>query len=148
MPFLMLYATDKNALKTVRNWYRRHPEFFVGQLDNKVFLLKNTGEILAYATKLMLKYKGFVDLFVIETISLRDIPENVRRVAEWMETRPRIGLKRALEKLGIHNLKELQKEKLQYYKSSSKKLSKRSRNPDSTGLIYTSQVMEKKNSRN
>jgi len=146
MPFLMLYATDRNALKTVRNWHKRHPEFFVTQLDKKVFLLRNTGEILTYATKLMLQHKGFVDLFVVDSLSLRDIPEKIRRVAEWMENQPEIGLKKAIRHTEIRDLKELREIKLQYYKSSNEKSSKPSNHRDFDGLIYTSEETEKNNS--
>ena len=146
MTFIMLYATERNALKTVRNWYKRHPEFFVGRFGNKVFLLRNTGEILAYATKLMLKHKGFVELFVVEQLDLRDIPEKVRRVAEWMENQPEIGLKKAIKHTEIQDLNELRQIKLHYYKSLNEKSSKRSRQRDFAGLIYTSQEKEKGNS--
>jgi len=146
MPFIMLYATDKNALLTLQNWYRRHPEFFVSRLDKKVFLLRNTGEVLAYATKLMLKYKGFVDLFVVDSLSLRDIPDKVRRVAEWMENQPEIGLTKAIKHTEIRDLKELREIKLQYYKSSNERSSKPSNHRDFDGLIYTSEETEKSNS--
>ena len=146
MPFLLIYVTDKSAIEATRRLYKRHSELFISKLDNKLYLLKNSGEALAYATKLMLRYKGFVDLFAVEQLNLRDIPEKIRRVAEWMETQPEIGLKKAIKHTEIQDLKELRKIKLQYYKSSSEKSSKHSKSRDLTGLIYTSQEKEKNTS--
>ena len=146
MPFLLIYATDKSAIDVLRLFHKNHPDLFVSKLDNKLYLLKNNGEALTYATKLMLRYKGFVDLFVVNHLSLRDIPEKIRRVAEWMETQPEIGLKKAIKHTEIQDLKELRKIKLQYYKSSSEKSSRHSKSRDLTGLIYTLQEKEKNNS--
>ena len=144
----MLYATERKAIDVLRKWYDRHRELFVARINSKVFLLKNTGEALVYATKLMLRYKGFVELFIVDNLTLRDIPEKVRRVAEWMENQPEIGLKKAIKRTEIQDLEELRKIKLRYYKSLSRKSSKHSRNRDLTGLIYTSQKKEKNSSTN
>lgn len=88
----------------------RNPDLHIAQFSGKVFLMANNGEALAYATRLMIKHKGWVEVFIVEPLTLENIPKPVRRVAEWKAERPSANYptkENTLKKLGLPSMEEL-----------------------------------------
>lgn len=126
MPFLLVYAVNKKVVEQLRKHKSRNPQLHVAQFGGKLFLMINNGEALAYATKLMLEHKGWVETFIVEPLTLDNVPEKVRRVAEWKLLKPLAKYPKreeTLEKQGLPSVEELRNVRLNLSLGSNAKSS-------------------------
>ena len=151
MPFILVYATNKEAVKQLQMHKRRNPALHVAQFSGKLFLMVNNGEALAYATKLMLRHKGWVEIFILEPLTLSHIPEPVRRAAEWKVEKPLARypkLEKTLAKLGLPSIKELRSVRLSLLLGSNAKSSESSNVLDLMKQLHRAPRKTKENSKN
>ena len=151
MPFILVYATDKQAVNKLRLHKRHNPELHIAQFSGKLFLMVNNGEALAYATKLMLEHKGWVEIFIVEPLTLSHIPETVRKVAEWRVEKPLARYpkrEKTLAKLGLPSIKELRNVRLNLLLGSNAKSSESSNVRDLMKQLHRAPRKTKGNSKN
>lgn len=130
---------------------KSNPDLYVAQLGGKLFLMINNGEALAYATKLMLKHKGWVEIFIVEPLTLDNIPETIRRVAEWKVGKPRARYpkrEKVLQKLNLPSIEELRNVRLNLLLGSNAKSSESLKEQDLTRQQRHALRRTKKNSKN
>lgn len=151
MPFILVYATNKDAINKLRMHRKSNPDLHVAQFSGKLFLMVNNGEALAYATKLMLKHKGWVEIFIVEPLTLINIPKTIRRVAEWKVGKPRARYPKrdkVLEKLNLPSMEELRNIRLNLSLGSNAKSSESLKEQDSTRRRHHAPRKTRKNWKN
>ena len=64
--------------------YRRDaPDLFLGKPASNVFLMKNNGLALTYAWKEKERNPFYVDIYFADELHPHQIPDKVRRAADW-----------------------------------------------------------------
>ena len=110
MAVLILITTNRRARDQVRKAYeRRGRDLFVGKLASNVFALKNDGKSLMWAWKEKRRNPMFVDLYVADELRSWQIPEEIKRAAEWKLEKGRASYPRKEETLARENLPSLRK---------------------------------------
>ena len=115
---------EKKQEKEMRKTRKGHPEsMFLRRIHFKVYIMQNNGEVLAYLSKLKMRYGELIQLFAIDELNLRDMPEPVIHVAKYVATRPRQSIRQAVKNTPEVNysIKELRKCKIEYFKNLRRK---------------------------
>lgn len=115
---------EKKKGKKLRKTEKEHPEsMFIRRIHFKVYIMQNNGEVLAYLSKLKMRYGELVQLFAIDELNLRDMPESVMHVAKYLATRPRQSVREAVKNTPEVNysIKELRECKIEYSKNLRRK---------------------------
>jgi len=111
MAVLIMITSNRRAREQVRKAYqRRGKELFLGKLAANVYVMKNDGKSLMWAWKEKQRNPMFVDLYAAEELRSWQIPEKIRKAAEWKLEKGRANYprkKKTLEKENLPNLKEL-----------------------------------------
>lgn len=115
---------EKKKEKEIRKTGKGPAEtMFLRRIHFKVYIMQNNGEVLAYLSKLKMRYGGLIQLFAIDELNLRDIPEPVIHVAKYLATRPRQSVREAVKNTPEVNysIKELRECKIEYFKNLRRK---------------------------
>jgi len=150
MPFILIYATDSEAIKKLRMHKKNCPQLHVAQLSGKIFILVNNGEALTYATNLYLKHKGWVEIFIVEPLTLTQIPNKVRRAAEWRIEKPRGTYptkEETLQNQNLPSLEDLRNIRLSFSMSSNEDSSESLNVQDLMKRLFPALQETKKNSK-
>lgn len=84
MAVLIVATSTKPAQKAMQDAFRRDvPDLFLGKLARNMFLMKNNGRALMCAWNVKRRYPFYVDVYLGEELHDWQIPEQVRRAAEW-----------------------------------------------------------------
>ncbi|MEE9167839.1 MAG: hypothetical protein V3U24_10335 [Candidatus Neomarinimicrobiota bacterium] len=125
MAVLIMITSNQQAREQVRKAYRRRgKDLFLGKLAANVYVMKNDGKALMWAWKEKRRNPMFVDLYAAEELRKWQIPEDIRRAAEWKLEKGRASYPRKEETLAKENLPsmgELEKIELNFSLSSLRK---------------------------
>ncbi len=120
-----MITSNQQAREQVRKAYRRRgKDLFLGKLAANVYVMKNDGKALMWAWKEKRRNPMFVDLYAAEELRKWQIPEDIRRAAEWKLEKGRASYPRKEETLAKENLPsmgELEKIELNFSLSSLRK---------------------------
>lgn len=120
-----MITSNRRAAEQVRKAYqRRGSDLFLGKLAANVYVMKNDGRSLMWAWKEKQRNPMFVDLYAAEELRSWQIPEEIRRAAEWKLEKGRASYPRKQETLVRENLPsmgELEKIELNFSLSSPRK---------------------------
>ncbi len=84
MAMLIVVTSNRPAQKAMQYTYRRDAsELFLGKAARNVFLLKNNGRALFYAWTVKKRHPFYVEVYLTDELHDWQIPEQVRRAAEW-----------------------------------------------------------------
>lgn len=84
MAILIVVTSTITAQRSMQITYKRdEPELFLGKAARNVFLMKNNGRALLCAWNVKKRHPFYVDVYLSEELHDWQIPEPVRRGAEW-----------------------------------------------------------------
>lgn len=125
MAVLILITGNRRAREQVRKAYqRRGSDLFLGKLSANAYVMKNDGKSLMWAWKEKRRNPMFVDLYAAEELRSWQIPEKIRRAAEWKLDRGKANYPRkgeTLKRENLPSLKELEEIELNFSVSSPRK---------------------------
>lgn len=89
MSYILVTASDseaRNRLNMVFNNYSE--ELKISKICSRAYLVRNDGEALEKAYREKLRNNFGIDIYFVEEIHDRDIPEKVKKNAEWHINHP------------------------------------------------------------
>lgn len=89
MSYILVTAStneSRNRLNKIFNQY--NPELKVSKICSRAYLVKNEGSALERAYREELRDSFGIDLYFVEEMHDRDIPEKVKKNAEWHINHP------------------------------------------------------------
>ena len=128
MAILIVVTANRQAQKNIQDAYRRDaPDLFLGKPASNVFLMKNNGLALKYAWTVKERNPFYVDIYLADELHPHQIPDKVRRAADWKKEQ---GFGRypaseeTLRKEGLPSPQELEKIELDFSMKLPQKASK------------------------
>jgi len=84
MALLIVVTSKREAQKAMQKAYKRDvTDLFLGKGARNVFLMKNNGHALLCAWNVKKRHSFYVDVYLAEELHEWQIPEPVRKGAEW-----------------------------------------------------------------
>lgn len=128
MAILIVVTGNRQAQMNMQHAYKRDaPEVFLGKPASNVFLMRNNGLALWYAWKEKERNPFYVDLYLADELHPHQIPDKVRRAADWKKEQ---GYGRypaseeTLRKEGLPSQQELEKLELSFSMKLPQKVSR------------------------
>ncbi|MFW6118123.1 MAG: hypothetical protein ACOC6R_01345 [Chloroflexota bacterium] len=126
MAILIVITTNQRSQQNMHKIYKTvAPELFLGKSASNVFLMKNNGLALKYAWTVKERNPFYVDIYLANELHPHQIPDKVRRAADWKKEQ---GYGRypaseeTLRKEGIPSPQELEKIELDFLMRSPQKV--------------------------
>ena len=128
MAILIVVTANRQAQKNMQNAYKRvAPDLFLGKPASNVFLMKNNGLSLKHAWIEKERNPFYVDVYLADELHPHQIPDKVRRAADWKKEQ---GFGRypaseeTLMREGLPSQQELEKIELDFSMKLPQKASK------------------------
>lgn len=84
MAILIVTTSNRKTQENMQKAYKRDAkDLFLGKVARNVFLMKNNGLALMYAWKEKKRNPFYIDVYLAEELHDWQIPEKVRRAADW-----------------------------------------------------------------
>jgi len=84
MAILIVVTANRQAQKNMQKTYKKNaPSLFLGKPASNVFLMKNNGRALYYAWNAKECNPFYVDIYLADELHPHQIPDKVRRAADW-----------------------------------------------------------------
>ena len=83
MALLIVITSSKQTKENMENALRNSPDLFLGKPAHNVYLMRSNGLALWYAWKEKEKYPYFLDVYLADEVHQWQIPDPIRRSAEW-----------------------------------------------------------------
>ena len=102
--YVMITATNYNISQALRSWWRKEKrpyvkDWMMRKFGPRTYMFELNGATLALLWELKLKYKGDVQLSVVELIYEPNIPEEVKKEVKKCQNNKTFLSKETLEKL-------------------------------------------------
>ena len=117
MAILIVVTANQQAQQNMHKIFKRDaPDLFLGKVASNVFLMRNNGKALRYAWAVRERNPFYVDVYLADEIHSHQIPDKVRKAADWKKKQ---GFGRypasdeTLRKEGLPSQEELDKIELQ-----------------------------------
>lgn len=130
MTWILVNALNNGVARALHDQWKREQKkvskksilkekLFVRRIHFKTYIMHNNGEVLAYLAKLKMLYGELVQLYIIDTLDLKDMPEEVVRVAKYLTTRPKKSVEVAVKNTPEvnYNMEVLRKCRIEYSKN-------------------------------
>ena len=118
MARLIVITADQRSQQNMHKIYKRDaPDLVLGKPASNIFLMKNNGRALKYAWAVKERNPFYVDVYLADELHEWQIPEPVRRAADWKKKQ---GFGRypaseeTLKKEGLPSQEELEKIELTF----------------------------------
>ena len=128
MAILIVVTANQQSQQNMQKTYKRDaPDLFLGRPASNVFLMKNNGLALKYAWTVKERNPFYVDIYIADELHQHQIPDKVRRAADWKKEQ-RFGRYPASEETlmreGLPSQQELEKIELDFSMKLPQKASK------------------------
>ena len=91
MSYILVTASDNDSRERLYELFDRYNENLkVSKIDSRAYLLKNNGIALEKVYREKLRNNFGIDIYFVEEIHDRDIPDEVKQNAEWNINNPRL----------------------------------------------------------
>ena len=128
MAILIVITSNRQSQVNMQDAYNKYAsELFIGKPARNIYLMKNNGLALMHAWKEKKRNPFYVDVYVADEVHEWQLPEEVRRSADWKIEKkytPYPVSAQTLKKENIPSRDQLEKLSLNFSMKSPEKASK------------------------